>query len=1475
MPAFITNAVQVQRFADAMYNVAVGTSTMAQVTADITASGGLDNALNAYYTSSFAGVSTTTIAANMCANLGIVAGSNGLVAADVTVAQNYIVGTLNAAAANARGAAVKGILNNLASLTSDKVYGAVATKFNSDIDNAVSNPSAGDVTAGTIQPAPSSFTLSTSVDNRTGTVGADTFNGIADGTTVTNTTINAGDSLNGGDGVDTLSITAMGAATALSGVTTNNIEKLQIQTVQTGATSFDALLTTGITEVTAIGSSQALTVSNLATIPTLNVNQGNANVTLSYRATSVTSGTADKQTINVNGDATSSALTIAAPGIEQVTLNSTGATSGTATQNITLTDSSLQTLTVNASAALFATTTLSGATSATQNGVVDASGSTANVNLTVTAGANNSTSITGGAGNDLFAVTPGSANVTVNGGAGNDTIRIDGSTLSRVSVISGGDGTDTLQLTAAANITSAANGVGISGIESVQGFRNTTAAAGVGITGIVVAQDMSLLPAASQPTSIGVSSWAESSDTASTPTDGVNFTNLTAATTDLNISGITFTNAAAAGAGTAHTVGFTATAALLNDTPNDSLNVTLGTSTAAAARGIVTNTGGGTTTVNLNVAVDNYENVTLTSNGAAGNTNTIASLAGARLTNLTIGAGSAALTVTATGAALSNLATINATAATTDTNLSGLTMGTARGVTITGGSGNDSYKGTTVSDNIDGGAGNDSIVGSNGNDTLSGGAGNDTVTGGTGNDVLNGGDGDDSITGGGGNDNMSGNAGNDTFIISVTGSNTMGLSSTVTVNGGDGIDAIRLTGTATGGAVALNFSPSTETRFTNTSVEVIEIGSLQNAAAEQTVGIQLGDIAMGNFANTITIRTQAGVTGGQQTIDSSGILNTSSRVNYTGQSGVINNYTVGNNVDNVTLGSQADIVTVSNPLFLQATDTINGGLGSDSISIASGSTNVALSTATLANVSSFETVTANFATGTTGNLSFTLSDAFASNNRDSATSALTVGVTEGGGTGTLTVNGSAVTGTGLILNSSTRADTLTGGAGNDVFVFALNTAISGESITGGDGTDVIRFTDNNSLNGITLTTIEGIQFGVPGANTGAVTLSANAATLSGQTFTVAEVDTSDSVNVIALTANGLATIDLSKITATAASDGSTFAATNDQVTISFTGNADANLAHTYTGSGLADQITNAANTVSDTLIGGAGNDNFIYATDAGGGTGVVNVIANNAFIDSISGGSGTADTITITGTNAITIANTVSWTNVNTVEVLALGSATQAAVSITPAASAWTAGIRTITFALDTDATTGADTVDASSQTSTTIGLTFIGSAGIDNITGGAGNDAITGGAGADVIVTGTGVDTVNIAATGDTGAVTNWTVANPGVQSTTTLDKITVSAGDLVNIGAGAITFTAFGGVTTAAVDGLLTVSEGSAGTFKVYTGAYSAGGATFTSGNAGGSVLVVWDTNGTTAGNTYNAVVLVGVDTVTSISTAGLITV
>ena len=140
MAILATNAVQIARFANALYGIQLGSATNAAVLADITAAGGLDNALNSYYASSFGSKTSAQVAAVMVANLGIVAGSNGLTAAAVTDATNYIVATLNAAPATGKGAAVKSILNLWANISDDatlsSTYGAAATAWNANVTAA-------------------------------------------------------------------------------------------------------------------------------------------------------------------------------------------------------------------------------------------------------------------------------------------------------------------------------------------------------------------------------------------------------------------------------------------------------------------------------------------------------------------------------------------------------------------------------------------------------------------------------------------------------------------------------------------------------------------------------------------------------------------------------------------------------------------------------------------------------------------------------------------------------------------------------------------------------------------------------------------------------------------------------------------------------------------------------------------------------------------------------------------------------------------------------------------------------------------------------------------------------------------------------------------------------------------------------------------------------------------------------------------
>lgn len=78
-------------------------------------------------------------------------------------------------------------------------------------------------------------------------------------------------------------------------------------------------------------------------------------------------------------------------------------------------------------------------------------------------------------------------------------------------------------------------------------------------------------------------------------------------------------------------------------------------------------------------------------------------------------------------------------------------------------------QGTANAETLAGNDGADVIYGGGGNDTIFGAAGNDKIYGGAGNDRILAGMGDDTIDGGGGTDFLSGGMGNDTYIVNTTG----------------------------------------------------------------------------------------------------------------------------------------------------------------------------------------------------------------------------------------------------------------------------------------------------------------------------------------------------------------------------------------------------------------------------------------------------------------------------------------------------------------------------------------------------------------------------------------------------------------------------------------------------------------------------------------------------------------------------------
>ncbi len=107
-----------------------------------------------------------------------------------------------------------------------------------------------------------------------------------------------------------------------------------------------------------------------------------------------------------------------------------------------------------------------------------------------------------------------------------------------------------------------------------------------------------------------------------------------------------------------------------------------------------------------------------------------------------------------------------------------------------GGDGNDTLIGGTGNDTIYGESGHDRIFGGEGDDVIFGGEGNDEIYGEEGADIVSGGDGDDIVSGGSGNDHIFGDAGNDRLSGDVGDDLLDGGDGNDMLSGGLGNDAV-------------------------------------------------------------------------------------------------------------------------------------------------------------------------------------------------------------------------------------------------------------------------------------------------------------------------------------------------------------------------------------------------------------------------------------------------------------------------------------------------------------------------------------------------------------------------------------------------------------------------------------------------------------------------------------------------------------
>lgn len=555
--------------------------------------------------------------------------------------------------------------------------------------------------------------------------------------------LTSADTIDGGDGVDTLTV-ATSAMVNTAGITTP----------YTKITNVETLSITG-----AIGAAETIKTQDVATsINRVNINTANAGAaTLNMGSGSATVG------LNVAAALAAGALfTVDAAGVgagDSLTILNMGTATnniGTTTSDVTVTDfesvtlntgtygvavnQDLRTVNVGSTTTLAITggnsLTLAGGLTASS---VDASGMTGTGALvmgvaatsvaSITGSANADTlrgdassSIAGGAGNDTIigglgndtllgqdgadTITTDAGSDSVAGGAGNDVIVL-ASNLSSGDTIDGGDGVDTISI---ANVTataiSTAAGARVSNVEVVR-FDGAGA----------LVQDLNVFSNTALTTitnNVGQSLTATNGGSEITDlkfTGADNGTIIFSREVDTATNSITVTNDS----------DIVATAL----TANDEETIVLTSATAGSvAVGIGTLTASDLTTL------------TVSGNKAY----SVTTLTAANLASVTIDASS---DVDLGDASTNALTTINSSSAggtvriIAASNLANLTLTAGNGAhTVTSGSGADVLTGANGADSFTGGLGNDSVSGNAGNDTIVAGAGVDTLSGGSGTDTL-------------------------------------------------------------------------------------------------------------------------------------------------------------------------------------------------------------------------------------------------------------------------------------------------------------------------------------------------------------------------------------------------------------------------------------------------------------------------------------------------------------------------------------------------------------------------------------------------------------------------------------------------------------------------------------------------------------------------------------------------------------------
>lgn len=573
-----------------------------------------------------------------------------------------------------------------------RAFLGTVTSDNATATAAVAGAQAAVTTASVGAPG-TTFTLTTGSDTVAGTSANDTINAYVNTTSgTTTTTFSAADSITGGAGVDTLALTVEGdVAGALPAATITGVEKFSIRDVHTAAptSTYSFAGVTGVTEVDNNQSTAAVSFTGLNTGAAVGVIASGTG-TVSNTSFSMATAT-DAVNVVVSGGVKGGTATITntlagAGAATTATINSVGGANnlglvtlaGAGTSTITA-------LTINATTdftallqvndyAATGTLTVTGAGKVNvgadfDGAVINASANTGGLTASTTAGV--TTSVVGSSGADAITVIGAlAAGGSINLGAGDDKLLAGvGAAVAATNTVDGGAGFDTV----AAALINAANASKFVNFEAI-----------------------------------------DISSTATLDTALLTGSTITALTLSGGAGGATVSNVAA-GLGLSVSGNNTgvSTISVKNavTTAADTFGITFnGTADASATALLKTTVAAGT------VVVNDVEAVNIVSGGTGFVSNTIA-LTDSNLKTLTI-TGSQDLGLTFAGtngtvvsATVGGVSLIDGSAATgkLNINLAAVTNATA-GLTVKGGSADDTLTTSAAATTLTGGAGKDNFV---------------------------------------------------------------------------------------------------------------------------------------------------------------------------------------------------------------------------------------------------------------------------------------------------------------------------------------------------------------------------------------------------------------------------------------------------------------------------------------------------------------------------------------------------------------------------------------------------------------------------------------------------------------------------------------------------------------------------------------------------------------------------------------------